>query len=109
MFRQIIKLAGFNVREAGDGPDALRIIAEEPPDLVVLDLALPTLDGLSVHSEIAAHPHTRHIPIVVVTGSTIDVPGLVVECLLRKPVSPDQLIRAIRGCLRTSAYGVQRH
>jgi len=103
MFRQAIHFAGFIVREAGDGPAALHMIDDDPPDLVVLDLLLPTLDGLSVLSEMAAHGHTRHIPVVIVTGSTLNVDPRDVSCVLRKPVSPGRLIAAIQDGLHSGA------
>lgn len=99
MFRHAIKLAGFAVREAADGSEALRIIGEDPPDLVVLDLILPMVDGVSVLGEVTTRADTRQIPIVVVTGSRLDVKRFAPSCVLRKPVSPEQLVEAIGKCL----------
>jgi len=98
MFRQTLTVHGFDVEDTGDGADALRRIEQRPPDLVVLELALPTLSGLAVREEMAAHPQTRHIPIVVVTGMT-NLYHLHLPCVLHKPVSPESLLRAIRQCL----------
>src|SRR4029078_7976376 len=72
MFKTALSLAGFDVDEAGDGLEALRVVEERRPDLVVLDLVLRALDGLSVQQELAARAATANIPIVIVTGSTID-------------------------------------
>lgn len=99
LFRTALTLAGFDVVEAGDGMEALRWIDHSPPDLVILDLLLPRVSGLVVQQEITAHAVTRHIPIVVITGSVITGEELQVACFLRKPVSPDQLIDAVRKCL----------
>ncbi len=55
-------MAGFDVREAGTGLDALTSIDRWPPDLIVLDLTLPTVSGFAVLQELAGHAHTRHIP-----------------------------------------------
>jgi CheY-like chemotaxis protein len=71
MFRTSLALAGYDVDEAGDGVDALRIVEARLPDLIVLDLVLRALDGISVQQELAARAVTRQIPIVIVTGSTI--------------------------------------
>jgi CheY-like chemotaxis protein len=46
---------------------------------------------------------TRHIPIVVVTGSSLDPAGFNVACVLRKPVMPDELIKTVAACLATGA------
>jgi DNA-binding response OmpR family regulator len=98
MFRHALRFGDFEVREAVDGVDALRTIEDAQPDLVVLDVGLPTLDGVSVWQELAAQPHTRHIPVIVVTG--IDGFVLPHATVLRKPVSPYELVGAVRRFLR---------
>jgi len=103
MFKTALSLAGFDVDEAADGLEALRVVEERRPDLVVLDLVLRALDGLSVQQELAARAATANIPIVIVTGSTIDTDNVEVACVLRKPVMPDELIRTVRQCLRDGA------
>ncbi|MEX1128720.1 MAG: response regulator [Vicinamibacterales bacterium] len=105
LFRTALALAGYDVVEARDGLEALRWIDQSPPDLVILDLLLPRISGLVVQQEIAAQVVTRQIPIVVVTGSTLSADGLDVACFLRKPISPDQLIEAVRSCLSSGAKG----
>ncbi len=106
MYRVALSFAGFEVVEADDGMAALRQIDQHPPDIVVLDLLLPNVSGLVVQQEIAAHAHTRNIPIVVVTGSDLDVDRLDVPCVLRKPVLPDRLVEAVRSCLHGGAPGI---
>jgi DNA-binding response OmpR family regulator len=105
MFRTALSLSGFEVVEAPDGLDALYLIEQDRPDLVVLDLALQRLDGLSVQQELAARAVTRDIPIVIVTGSDVEVSAANVACLLRKPVWPDVLVRTVRECLARGAGG----
>lgn len=102
-YRANLAFAGYDVREAGDGLEALRWIDSEPPDLVLLDLCLPFISGDTVRQEIAAHAHTRNIPIVIVTGSTAPLEGLDVACVLRKPVATDRLLEVIRTCLASGA------
>jgi CheY-like chemotaxis protein len=104
LFRLALSLGGYVVQQASDGLEALQLIETSPPDLVVLDLGLPSVSGLLVQQEIAAHAHTRHIPIVVVTGSTMDVPG--VPCVLRKPVLPGKLLEVVATCLASGAPSV---
>lgn len=106
MFRMALSLAGYEVEEASDGLDALHLIDSQPPDLVVLDLMLRALDGVSVQQELAGRALTRNIPIVIVTGSDIDVEGVNVACLLRKPVMPDQLIKTVKTCLTRGSSSV---
>jgi len=99
MFRTALAMAGYEVDDASDGIEALRMIENRAPDLVVLDLMLHALDGQSVQQELAARAITSSIPVVIVTGSDIDVSGANVACVLRKPVMPDQLVRTVRHCL----------
>jgi DNA-binding response OmpR family regulator len=101
MYRLALAMAGFDVDEAADGIDALRIIENRLPDLVILDLILQVLDGLSVQQELAAGPDTAKIPIVVVTGSNIPTETLKVARVLKKPIMPDELIRTVRYCLQS--------
>src|SRR5688500_13227982 len=99
MYRTVLSMAGYDVEEAGDGVEALQLVENRLPDLIVLDLVLRALDGLSVQQELAARAVTRNIPIVIVTGSTIDTSSLEVACVLRKPVMPDDLVRTVKSCL----------
>lgn len=105
LFRTALALAGYDVIEAGDGLEALQRIDQVLPDLVVLDLVLPGMSGLVVHQELTAQALTRQLPVVVITGAAIDPSTLNVSCLLRKPVSPDQLIETVRKCLASGARG----
>jgi DNA-binding response OmpR family regulator len=99
IFRHALRADGFDVREAEDGLAALRMIELCSPDLVVLDVRLPMLDGLSVREEIAAHAETRHIPVIIVTAFDIDRHRVNNARVMRKPVSPDDLVEAVRSQL----------
>ena len=103
MYRTALTLAGFVVHDVSIGIDALRYIDEDPPDLIILDLMLPDINGMVVRQEIAAHAHTQRIPIVIVTGATLDLSSADVSCVLRKPVAPDELVRVVHSCLHTGA------
>lgn len=101
VFVNTVRSAGFDTREASDGLVALQIIEIEPPDLVLLDLGLPMLDGISVHDELLAHVETQDLPIVIVTGSAQNFgTRFRADCLLRKPVTPEHLVSTVRRCLR---------
>lgn len=99
IFRESLRYAGFDVQEASDGPAALLILEDSTPDAVVLDMGLPTLDGMSVRDEMAATARTRHIPVVIVTGATVDATRVGTARVLRKPVTPEELVAAVRMCL----------
>ena len=106
LFRTALILAGYDVLEAGDGLEALLRIDQSPPDLVVLDLVLPRLSGIVVQQEIAAQAVTRDIPVVVITGSALEPEILDVACFMRKPISPDQLVDAVRKCLASGTRAI---
>lgn len=106
MYRTALGFAGFDIIEAEDGISALRSLDQYPVDVVVLDLMLPTLSGLAVQQEIAAHAHTRNTQVVIVTGSTMSLDHVDVSCVLRKPISPDRLIDAVRDCLPNGSRDV---
>jgi CheY-like chemotaxis protein len=106
MFRTSLLLEGYDVLEAGDGLEALMRIDRQPPDLIVLDLMLPSLSGVAVRQEIAGHALTRDIPIVIVTGSAMNVDYLEVECVLRKPVAPEELVTAVKRCFHRGSPGL---
>jgi DNA-binding response OmpR family regulator len=101
LYRTALSLAGFDVRDVNDGLEALRWIDADPPDLIVLDLDLPLINGLTVHAEIAAHAETRHIPIIIATGSGGPLDHLDVACVLRKPFIADELVATVHRCLRS--------
>lgn len=105
MFCTALELAGFDVREAPNGYEAIHSVDRQPPDLIVLDLLLPGFGGLSVQQEIAERAVTRLIPIVIVTGSHRDLAHLSVACVLRKPVDPDELVATVKRCLAEAAAG----
>ena len=98
-----LSLAGYEVEEAGDGIEALHLVENRTPDLVVLDLILQVLDGVSVRQELAASTATKEVPVVIVTGSSINTDALDVACVLHKPVMPDELVNTVRRCLDHSA------
>jgi CheY-like chemotaxis protein len=97
LYRTALQFGGFEVLESGDGFHALHLLEQRTPDLVVLDLMLPTISGQIVQQEMAAKLHTRDIPIVVVTGSPENLEDLHVPCVLRKPITPERLLNAVRS------------
>jgi DNA-binding response OmpR family regulator len=102
LYAASLSLAGFDVTTAADGFQALRRIELDPPDLVLLDLGLPGFAGESVMNELAAHAHTRKIPVVIVSGRGVIGVAAQAACILRKPVAPEELVRTVRTCLSTS-------
>ena len=71
---EVLRRAGYEVIEAGTGAEALRIVAEERPDLVLLDINLPDLSGFEVLERLKRDAATAEIPVVVVTSRVLTVP-----------------------------------
>lgn len=96
---------GFRVAAAMDGEAALALIAEEGPDLVVLDLMLPKMDGWEVCRQVRAE---SDLPIIMVTARDDDVDKIVglelgADDYLTKPFNPRELVARVKAILRRSA------
>jgi len=102
--RDYLEHAGFRVASAADGREALVSFRRDAPDLVVLDLGLPTLDGLDVARAIRK---SSNVPIVMLTGRGDEadrVAGLELgaDDYVTKPFSPKELVARVRAVLRRS-------
>lgn len=100
--RRYLERDGFSVREAADGYEALDAIQESPPDLIVLDLMLPGIDGLTITQHLR---QDRHIPIIMLTakGEVSDrIRGLDLgaDDDITKPFSPQEVVSRVRAVLR---------
>ena len=67
-FGRLLRLQGFDVREANDGQDALACLADFRPQLVLTDLMMPVMSGLELISNLRARPETADIPVVAITA-----------------------------------------
>ena len=95
----------FDVLSADNGPDALDIAAKQAPDIILLDVMMPGMDGFEVAERLRADPKTRHIPIVMITAltDTADrVRGLEAgaDDFLSKPVNDIALFARVRSLTR---------
>jgi two-component system, OmpR family, response regulator PrrA len=101
-----LRLSGFAVRSAGDGPGALRAVHERVPDAVVLDLGLPGMDGVAVVTALRAMDHD--VPVCVLSArDTVDdrVVGLEAgaDDYMVKPFALTELVARLRALLRRGA------
>jgi len=102
--RDYLEHAGFAVLTAGDGPSAIQAVRTRRPDLVVLDLGLPHLDGLDVTRTLRAESST---PIVMLTARDDELDKLLglelgADDYITKPFSPRELVARVRAVLRRS-------
>jgi PAS domain S-box-containing protein len=100
---------GFLVRSAASGEEALAMIAQEPPDLVLLDVMMPRMDGYQVASTIKGDVATKNIPVIMVTsldGQDARMLGLEagVEEFLTKPVDRAELCARVKNLSHLKAY-----
>ena len=97
--------AGFECVEARDGVTALRLVRAARPDLVILDLMLPGLDGLQVCRQLRQDPATAHLPIIMLTARAEEVDRVVglelgADDYVVKPFSPRELMARVKAVLR---------
>src|SRR5436189_2429781 len=97
--------AGFTTEIVASGRDALTTIGAKPPDLVVLDLMLPQVDGLEICRALRASDKTAAIPIIMLTARAEESERIVglemgADDYLAKPFSPNELVARVRALLR---------
>ena len=96
-----LERAGYQVVTAFDGPEALKKIETERPDLVVLDVMMPKMDGFEVLKRLQANPETRDIPVIMLTAKAQDADvfrgwSSGVSAYLTKPFNPLELITFVK-------------
>lgn len=106
IFSTILESDGYRVVQAANGVDGLTAAENEKPDLVILDLMMPHMDGWEVMATWAADP--ADFPVMAVTASQQTDRPIREEgfcALLRKPVPPDQIVKAAAHCLEAHDRG----
>lgn len=110
LLQRVLSREGYTVETAGDGAKALSRIQEAPPDLLLLDLMMPVMDGWEVYRRLRQDRAVR-FPILIITAGGIQ--GRAVDALagveiIAKPFDLDQLLQAIKRNLR-KARSRRRH
>lgn len=100
----LLKQAGYEVRVARNGEEALKAVAERAPDLILLDVMTPILDGYHVCETIRANPTLRHVRILMLTAKSRDVErekalALGADDYITKPFSTRELVERVRNAL----------
>ncbi len=110
----LVDLVGYNLRKAGykvftarDGLEALQLLPQARPDLILLDILMPRMDGIELCRTLRQRPEYAHIPVLMLTAKTgegDEIQGLDAgaDDYLPKPVSPRRLLSRIRALLRRS-------
>lgn len=105
ILRDLLTNAGFSVLEATDGEKGVAAAAAEHPDLILMDIQLPVIDGYEATRRIKAAPESKDIPIVAVTSYALsgdEAKARAAGCdgYIAKPFSPRQILAMVRDFLR---------
>jgi DNA-binding response OmpR family regulator len=111
LVRRYLERAGYLVDRAATGREGLDRIAEKVPDLIVLDLMLPQVDGLEICRLLRSNEQTATVPIIILTARADEserIVGLEVgaDDYIPKPFSPNELVARVRAVLRRAQRGV---
>lgn len=105
MLRRILSRSGYNVSLASGGEEAIEKITDKLPDLIMLDLSMPSIDGFEVAINLKNNPATREIPIILITGldssqNHVKAMDLGVNDFLSKTAEPEEILARIRSHLK---------
>jgi len=109
LMRLILGRRGFSVKGAAGGIEGLRMIRAERPDLVLLDLMMPDMDGWEVYQQMKADENTKNIPVIVVTAKAQSIDKVLglhiakVDDYLAKPFSPQDLLSSVERVLKSKS------
>lgn len=105
----ILTRRGFQVKGAQGGRNGLDIIFQDPPDLILLDLMMPGMDGWEVYQQLKANDKTRHIPVIIVTAKAQAIDRVLglhiakVDDYIAKPFRPQELVDSIDHVLNRAS------
>jgi two-component system cell cycle response regulator DivK len=104
ILRDLLGSVGFDMVEAGDGAEALVQVAKQRPDLILMDIQLPVMDGYEATRRLKSDPATKSIPIIVVTSYALSgdegkARAAGCDAYVTKPYSPRQLLAKVREFL----------
>ena len=105
IIRDLMESVGYDLIEAGDGAEGVAMATEHKPDLILMDIQLPVLDGYEASRRIKAQPDLKHIPIIAVTsyalsGDEDKTRAAGCDGYVAKPFSPRELLTKINEFLR---------
>ncbi len=105
----IIEKKGYQVIQARNGPDGIDMACQEKPDLIILDIQLPLMDGYEVARRLKENPETKNIPIVAVTsyamaGDRERILATGCNGYIEKPINPQTFMDQVKGYLNNIRF-----
>ncbi|MGU9857177.1 EAL domain-containing response regulator [Pseudomonas sp. LF245] len=112
LLETLLQYEGYHTLSVGSGEEALALVAEQPPDLILLDIMMPGMDGFEVANQLKGNPATANIPIIMLSAlsePSARLSGLQTgaEEFISKPVERVELWLRVRNLLRLKSYGDQ--
>jgi len=109
MYSAYLQFSGYRVEEATNGLEAIEKAIELTPDIILMDLALPKVDGWEATKRLKSDPRTKHIPIVALTGHALagfaeGAREAGCDAFVTKPCLPDALVAEIRRMLAKTRH-----
>jgi CheY-like chemotaxis protein len=109
----VLEGGGFAVQGVGSAEEALRLLGRRSPDLVLMDIQLPGMDGLALTTKLKSDPKTAEIPVVVMTGQTMPIhqrAAIAAGCdgFIAKPATPADLMAEVRSHIKERGPGESR-
>jgi two-component system response regulator VicR len=101
LVRLILNRRGYEIIGANGGREGLDLVRAQTPDLVLLDLMMPDMDGWDVYQQMKADEHTQNIPVIVVTAKAQSIDKVLglhiakVDDYISKPFSPQELVDSV--------------
>jgi DNA-binding response OmpR family regulator len=106
LVRLILGRKGFEVKGIANGRDGLAAAWQDPPDLVLLDLMMPDMDGWEVYQQMKANEATRDVPVIVLTAKAQSIDRVLglhvakVDDYISKPFNPQELLESVERVLK---------
>ncbi len=109
MYAAFLSLSGLQVLEAARGEEAVRMAVDARPDAIVMDLALPGIDGWEATRRLKADPRTARIPVIALSGQVLprhadEARRAGCAVVLLKPVLPEALVAEVRRILERGSF-----
>ena len=100
LVRDVLQFKGYETLEATSGSEGVRMCIEHLPDLVLMDIQLPDIDGTTAFAEIRTHPHTRNIPVFAVTASVMPhdqqrIAATGFDAFISKPIDVKSFVQTV--------------